>query len=116
MQSVFHRICKTPRNDSIWKIKKIKVISHDHKFCKENKVDTDLTTKIVETVCDLKERENFVFIVVTGDSDFMPPIKSVLDRIVQVELWSWKHSMSAEFKTLKKPKSLDDLPEGILFH
>ena len=127
--SRFHKVfitgSKMPQpNDSIWKIEKnrleVKLLSES--LGKEKEVDTELTCQVMETLHELEKKGeenvgNVVFQVFSGDRDFKPPIKRVLERnIIRVELWSWNHSMSSRYTALSKmyPKFtthlLDHLP------
>ena len=47
-----------------------------------------------------ENKDNMVFIIVTGDRKFRPLIEETLHNGVPVELWSWEDAMSQEYRQL----------------
>jgi hypothetical protein len=52
------------------------------------------------TLSFVENKENVVFIVITGDSKFRPLLEVTIHQGVPVELWSWRDAMSHEFPLL----------------
>lgn len=70
---------------------------------KESEVDPCMAYLMTKTLYDyVKDKENAVFIIASGDSDFEVPIKDVLENNVRVELWAWKNAMAGVYKEMAK--------------
>lgn len=107
---------KPPPNDTVWAA----IERHGIQSCifersakgKEKEVDSAMVHGITKTLYkDLgnkskDEIKEVVFIIVTGDRDFMVPIEDTLDNEVRVELWSWNGGMASKYKKLAKKQSL----------
>lgn len=104
-----------PPNDSVWKAAKEKnyVVQTFLRSDKgrEKEVDVAMARDITKNLSRLiysenESTENVTFIIVTGDRDLKPPIDSVLEEGVPVELWSWADSMARAFRQLASTNPL----------
>lgn len=84
---------KPPDNDSLWAVAKscgLEPKVHERNFAnKEKKVDTDMTHQIAK--CLLRESTaGDIFVIVTGDKDFMPSIEEIKaeGRISHLAFWN----------------------------
>ena len=98
-----------PPNDTVWKAAREK--NYEVKTFKrsgsgrEKEVDTAMTADMMKYLYK-RSTDKVVFIVVTGDKDFKPPIRHILEEELPVELWSWKDSMANDYEDLAKHNSL----------
>ena len=106
---------RPPPNDAVWDAWS-KFDFETHIFDKnlknkEKEVDAQMGADLVEKATELrigakssdeimKEKNNAIFIVITGDRDMIPPIKSVLKADIRVELWGWKAGMAKDYYRL----------------
>ncbi|KAH6687955.1 hypothetical protein F5X68DRAFT_231500 [Plectosphaerella plurivora] len=107
---------RPPPNDSVWDAFKkfdfdLHIFDRNDKN-KEKEVDNAMSTNIVKSATRLavmaeydaavkKEKDNTIFVIITGDRDMMPSIKEVLAVGIRVELWAWKSGMAGAYKQLR---------------
>ncbi len=121
---------KPPPNDSVWKAAKernfnVEVFTRaqGEPYGREKEVDMAMAVEITTHACqcDEAEKANTVFIIVTGDRDFTPPVKRTLKFGIPVELWAWRTGMSIEFRrlanteTLLRVQEIDNIAEEFSF-
>lgn len=72
------------------------VHNRDRNILKERKVDTGIVAEILKTLY-IQASQNDVFILVMGDSDFVPVISQIRDRGVKCIIAFWDN-VSGELK------------------
>ena len=92
-----------PPNDTVWKAAREKNYNVQT-YCrspsgKEKEIDVAMATDIIETKWEYAD-ESSTFVIVTGDRDLKTPIEKVLKKNISVHLWSWKQSLSLEYRHL----------------
>ena len=91
---------RPPKNDSLWAIaerKGFEVIVHDRNAAnKEKKIDTQISTEMIEDSFT-KMSQGDTITLVSGDTDYVPPIQKLLARGFKVEVCFWDHA-SREIK------------------
>ncbi|KAB5511377.1 hypothetical protein GE09DRAFT_1272226 [Coniochaeta sp. 2T2.1] len=106
---------RPPPNDSVWESfarnnTETNIYDRDHSG-KENEVDNSISVGMTRNATELRveakynpkaaeKKDKTSFIVVTGDRDIMPAVKSVLECNIRVELWGWKSGIANEFLDL----------------
>lgn len=94
---------RPPANDSLWERARdegFEVAVLDRNAAnKEKQVDTSLATLMVEDCykCMKPERHDMA-ILVAGDGDFIPPVRSVQGRGLKVRVVFWRHAVSRELR------------------
>ena len=92
-----------PPNDTVWKAareKNFNVKTYRRSSSgKEKEIDVAMATDIIEMKCEYAD-ENSTFVIVTGDRDLKTPVEKVLIKNISVHLWSWKQSLSLEYRHL----------------
>ncbi len=68
---------------------------------KEKGVDTALAYDIA-SIAQENKGKNGTFIIISGDSDYLYPVQSLLEKKFKVEVVSWKKSLSPDFRALSK--------------
>ena len=120
-----------PPNDSVWRAareKNFTVKTYERAmgvpYGREKEVDVAMATEItkVASKCDEDDKENTVFIIVTGDRDFKAPVEyAIIDEKIHVELWAWKSGMNIFYRqmanrtALLKVKEIDDVADKVSF-
>ncbi len=92
-----------PPNDTVWKAAREKNFNvktyRRSPNGKEKEIDVTMAADITEMMCDHGD-ENSTFVIVTGDRDLKTPVEKALKRRISVHLWSWKQSLSIEYRRL----------------
>ena len=92
-----------PPNDTVWKAareKNFNVKTYRRSSSgKEKEIDVAMAADIVEMKCEYAD-ENSTFVIVTGDRDLKSPVEKVLKKNISVHLWSWRQSLSLEYRRL----------------
>lgn len=87
---------RPPPNDGLWACAEsagFKVIIMDRNHAnKEKKIDTSITTLMVEDAFNGAEKGKDTFTLVAGDSDYVPPIESVKRANIRTEIVFWSHA------------------------
>ncbi len=63
-------------------------------------IDRPSASAMEKMIVEIEKNDSVVLIILTGDESLLPAINHILTRGVPVEIWSWKHSMATNFKTL----------------
>lgn len=111
---------RPPPNDTVWRAfenKMFKTCIFDrNKKNKEKQVDIQMSVDMTEKALELKlsakngdrkaieERDNTVFVVITGDLDMRPAVEKIIECGIRVELWAWKSNISGEYVTLRSKR------------
>jgi hypothetical protein len=96
---------RPPANDTLWdraRAEGFEVKVFDRNAAnKEKQVDTSLATLMVEDCYQFMkpERQDMV-VLVAGDGDFVPPVRSVQRRGLRVRVVFWTHAMSRELREM----------------
>jgi len=90
---------RPPANDSLWeqaRAEGFEVAVFDRNAAnKEKQVDTSLATLMVEDCyTHMKPERHDMAILVAGDGDFIPPVRSVQNRGLKVRVVFWRHGTS----------------------
>lgn len=104
---------RPPPNDTVWKSYekfgfKVKIYERN-KAGKEKQVDNSMATDISREATKLEigaqyddkvkqQLDNMTFIVISGDSDMIPPATAALECNIRVEVWAWESCISNELK------------------
>jgi hypothetical protein len=94
---------RPPDNDSLWEKARdadFQVELYNRNAAnKEKQVDTGLTTRILEDSYEhmAARAPDVMVVVVTGDRDYAPPLRSVSKRDIRTRVVFWDHA-SAELK------------------
>lgn len=94
---------RPPPNDSLWERARgegfeVKVFDRNAAN-KEKQVDTSLATLMVEDCYKyMKPERHDMAVLVAGDGDFVPPVRSVHDRGLRVRVAFWNHGTSRELR------------------
>lgn len=87
---------RPPPNDSIWQFAEragFELHLEDRNFAnKEKKIDTGITTLLVKDAYKFGDKDKDVFVLVTGDRDFVPAIKELTEDGYRVEVVFWNHA------------------------
>lgn len=109
--------------DTIWKIEEKYnfIVKTFERSCigKEKEVDVAMVCDMLQSLYESPNIDNVTFIVITGDRDFKQPVEIILEKGVQVELWSWEHSLAKEYTKMTNKyfsvKTLDTIKENFSF-
>ena len=119
-----------PPNDSVWRAarqKNFTVKTFERAmgvpYGREKEVDVAMATQITRLAskCDEDDKENTVFIIVTGDRDFKAPVENAVEEKIHVEMWAWKTGMNVFYRQmanrtkLLKVKEIDDVEDKVSF-
>ena len=90
---------RPPANDSLWqraRAEGFEVAVFDRNAAnKEKQVDTSLATLMVEdSYTYMKPERHDMALLVAGDGDFIPPVRSVQNRGLRVRVVFWRHGTS----------------------
>lgn len=77
-----------------------KVIVDEKSERKEKKVDVRLCVGALTTVH--KQKTKGTIVLATGDADFIPLVEKILDDGWKVEVISWEHALSNDYRHLKE--------------
>ena len=87
-----------PPNDRVWKS------ANDYQCNSENEVYMAMVTEIVWVASRLNyspeaasEKEDAVFVIVSGSRNLIPAVRIVLEYGIPVELWTWKANFSRKY-------------------
>jgi len=87
---------RPPPDDSVWKAAEsqgFEVIVHDRNSQnKEKKIDTEITTQILDDSYQLMNADQDTITLVSGDADYVPAIESLRKRRFNVEVCFWDHA------------------------
>ncbi|WP_125614333.1 NYN domain-containing protein [Specibacter cremeus] len=95
---------RPPENDSIWQKMRdadFEVETFDRSTCtnREKQVDTALCTRMMEdSFTYMKAANGDIAVLVAGDGDFLPTIKSLQSRGLRVRVVSWSHAVSHQLR------------------
>ena len=94
---------RPPPNDTLWgraRAEGFEVKVFDRNAAnKEKQVDTSLTTLMVEDCYRyMKPERGDMAVLVAGDRDYLPPVRSVQDRGLKVRVAFWRHATSRELR------------------
>ena len=104
---------RPPKNDSLWKSaeeKGFEVIVEDRDYYtnKEKKIDMGVGTAIMEDSYECMRPENDEVVLVAGDKDYLPIIRSLKKRKIKVSVCFWSHAAREIKDAADKFYSLDD--------
>ncbi|MED5549746.1 MAG: NYN domain-containing protein [Pseudomonadota bacterium] len=92
---------RPPPNDGIWRFAEragFELHLEDRNYAnKEKKIDTGISTLLTKDAYKNGDPENDLFVLVAGDSDYVPTIKELQDDGYKVEVVFWNHA-SKELK------------------
>jgi uncharacterized LabA/DUF88 family protein len=87
---------RPPPNDGIWKYAEkagFELHLEDRNFSnKEKKIDTGIATLITKDAYKYGKAKQDLFVLVAGDSDYVPTIKALQDDGFQIEVVFWNHA------------------------
>ncbi|MGX1614784.1 NYN domain-containing protein [Micromonospora chalcea] len=94
---------RPPADDSLWNIAKregFQVITYDRNAAnKEKQVDISLSTTMMEDSYEhMKLSRRDIAVLVGGDGDFVPTVKSLKRRGFGVRVVFWSHAVSRELR------------------
>ncbi len=108
---------RPPPNDSIWTHAEragFELRLEDRNAAnKEKKIDTGLATLLTKDAYKNGDPSKDVFIIVSGDSDYVPTIKELQEDNYRVEVVFWSHASKELIDTADKFTSLDSYLEGL---
>ena len=91
---------RPPENDAIWNIARgagFEVVTEDRNVAnKEKKIDTGIVTQMTRDAYR-NAQPGDVFTLVSGDSDYVPTVETLINDGFQVDVVFWDHA-SAELK------------------
>lgn len=86
---------RPPQNDAIWDVAKragFEVITHDRNAAnKEKKIDTGIVTEMTRDAYRNSAKGD-VFTIVSGDSDYVPTVETLINDGFQVDVVFWDHA------------------------
>ena len=93
---------RPPKNDSLWNIAKkagFEVIVEDRNIAnKEKKIDTGLVSAMIrDAYRNTNPEEEHIITLVSGDADYVPPVRQLVEDGFQVDVVFWDHA-AAELK------------------
>lgn len=94
---------RPPKNDSLWEMARkegFEVTVFDRNFAnKEKEVDVAMATQIVEdSFLYMKADRGDRVVLLSGDRDYLPTLKSLHSRGIQSTVVFWKHAMSHDLR------------------
>lgn len=108
---------RPPPNDGIWQhAKKAGFDLHleDRNYAnKEKKIDTGIATLLTKDAYKNGNPKDDVFVLVAGDSDYVPTIKALQEDGYRVEVVFWKHAARELREVASKFIPLDDYLEAL---
>ena len=101
---------RPPPNDSLWNIARrvgFDVKVHDRNIAnKEKKIDAEIITNMVGDAYTIASKGCDTITLVSGDKDFVPPVKRLVEDGFNMEVVFWGHAAD-ELKEICKFISLD---------
>lgn len=86
---------RPPQNDAIWDVAKragFEVVTHDRNAAnKEKKIDTGIVTEMTRDAYR-NAAPGDVFTIVSGDSDYVPTVETLINDGFQVDVVFWDHA------------------------
>ncbi|MEW9308370.1 NYN domain-containing protein [Labrys neptuniae] len=108
---------RPPPNDGIWQhAQKAGFTLHleDRNYAnKEKKIDTGIATLLTKDAYKEGKPKQDVFVLVAGDSDYVPTIKALQEDGYIVEVVFWKHAAKELRDVASKFIPLDDFLEAL---
>jgi uncharacterized LabA/DUF88 family protein len=95
---------RPPANDSIWRRARdaefqVEVFDRSIHTHKEKQVDIALSTTMMEdSYTHMKAGNGDIAVLVAGDGDFLPTIRSLQNRGIGIRVVSWAHAVSRELR------------------
>lgn len=95
---------RPPTNDSIWRRARdaefqVEVFDRSIHTNKEKQVDMALgTTMLEDSFNHMKAANGDIAVLVAGDGDFLPTVRSVQNRGIGIRVVSWAHAVSHELR------------------
>lgn len=87
---------RPPHNDSLWSAARqsgFEVVVEDRNVQnREKKVDMGIGVQMVEDSFELIDKDNDEMILVAGDSDYVPALRSIAKRDIRVVVYFWEHA------------------------
>lgn len=104
---------RPPKNDSLWnsaKEKGFEVVVEDRDYYtnREKKIDMGVGTAILEDSYECVDAKNDEVILVSGDKDYLPIIRSLKNRGIMVIVCFWSHAAREIKDAADKFYNLDD--------
>lgn len=102
---------RPPPNDSLWNIARrvgFEVHVHDRNIAnREKKVDADIVTNMLHDAYNVASKRCDTITLVSGDKDFVPPVKQLIVDGFNVEVVFWEHAAHELKSVCKRFISLD---------
>ena len=95
------------------KTRSVKVAPDGRKV--EKRIDVLMAVDIISAAY---EKKCDTIVLVSGDSDFVPVVKKLMELNIRAEIWAFKHLFSEQLKDVARDKNvfyLDDILEKIEF-
>lgn len=107
-----------PKSDNFWSTMKHKgydVYTYERKSQGEKAVDSKIIAKGVSFI--VQQEKSATLNLLSGDFDMLPLIEEALDRGWNVNLWSWRDSLSKDYLEIEKIKIkyLDDVADELIY-
>ena len=87
---------RPPPNDSLWNVARragFEVLVHDRNIAKrEKKIDAEIITNMLRDAYTIVSKECDTITLVSGDKDFVPPVKQLAADGFNVEVVFWAHA------------------------
>ena len=87
---------RPPPNDSLWAVAESAgfepIIEDRNPSNKEKKIDTGIVAAMIEHSFELADKSKDRFVLVAGDSDYVPAIKRMVKRGFTVNVVFWDHA------------------------
>lgn len=103
---------RPPPNDGIWTFAEragFKLVLEDRNIQnKEKKIDTGVVTKLTRDAYRNGDPKNDLFVLVSGDADYVPTVKTLVDDGYTVEVVFWGHASKELTSVASKFICLDD--------
>lgn len=107
-----------PKSDTFWSTMKNKgyeVYTFERKSSGEKAVDSKIIAKGVSYI--VQQEHPATLNLLSGDFDMFPLIEEALEKNWNVNLWSWKDSLSKDYLGIEEIeiKYLDDVAENLIY-
>lgn len=87
---------RPPPNDTLWGIaesKGFEVHVEDRNAAnKEKKIDTTIATEMLDDAYNENQKKDHTITLVSGDRDYVPPVKKLIKRGYSVDVVFWEHA------------------------
>lgn len=104
---------RPPPNDSLWQVARsrgFEVVVEDRNVRnKEKKIDTGIVYEMVKDAYKLAEKDGDTITLVGGDSDYVPPVRGLVDDGFLVHVVFWGHASPELQEVASKFISLDPI-------